>query len=127
MDKASEDVIACARQWITRAHARDVPYVEQASYTPAGSAVHTVASGPDPGLTLADLLGHLAEYPPREVSDLRLEGWTHRDVAWLTGTGRVDMLEDGFLDVRLTFVLVRLGDGWKVAHCHISEGVAHEV
>ncbi|WP_160161660.1 nuclear transport factor 2 family protein [Embleya hyalina] len=127
MDKASADLVAFAGQWIVRAHARDVDFIEKASYSADDAAVHTIASGPDSSLSLAALLGHLADFPPREVVDLDLDGWAHDGVAWLCGTGRVDMLEDGFLDVRLTMVLLRAGDGWKVAHCHISEGVPHEV
>lgn len=127
MERAPAELVTFARRWMASGHARDVDFIARNSCTAEAAAVHTIASAPDSNLSLAGFLEHLAEFPPREIVDIDLAGWVHDDSACLCGTGRVDMLDEGFLDVRMTIVLLRQEDRWQVAHCHLSEGVPHEI
>jgi ketosteroid isomerase-like protein len=48
-------------------------------------------------------------------------------MAWLVDNPRIPIPGQEPIQIRVTVILWRTDAGWKVAHAHVSEGVAHEV
>ncbi|MGP4017845.1 nuclear transport factor 2 family protein [Saccharopolyspora sp. 5N708] len=126
MATAPAEVVNLVKEWLAAGHHRDIEFITAHSWTEDENAVHTVASGPDGGLTLERLQGHLGEYEPREVVASNPQGFVHGDFAWVFDTPTIDLLDEGLIDARFTAVLRRIDGTWKVVHAHLSEGVAHE-
>ncbi|MFB7089166.1 nuclear transport factor 2 family protein [Streptomyces sp. NPDC056296] len=125
MEKAPAELVDLARAWIAAGHARDVDLMERLSATPEGGAVFCVASSPDSNLTLRGLLDHLKEYPPCEPVGSNPSGFVEGDVAWLFDNPKILIPGEEGASIRITVVLRRTIDGWRVVHGHLSEGVAH--
>jgi len=125
MRQATPELVELARTFIAAGHARDVELVASISAPPEASAPFTFSSGPDRGLSLGDLLAHLGDYPPCEPLGSAPWGYMDDDFAWLVDTPSVAIPGEGSIDLRITVILRRTEDGWKVAHAHLSEGVAH--
>jgi hypothetical protein len=65
------------------------------------------------------------------AAGLRLEGadprgWEEGSLGWGTDRARFVLPDGSFLPTRLTAVLRREGDDWKVVHMHFSVGVPDE-
>ncbi|MET7992688.1 nuclear transport factor 2 family protein [Amycolatopsis sp. NPDC005232] len=126
MAKAPDEVVNLVKDWLAAGHRRDVEFITKHSHTEDEDFVHTVASGPDGALTLAQFLDHLRQYQPREVLVSDPQGFVHGDLAWIFDSPRVDLLDEGVIDARFTAVLRRVDGDWKVVHAHLSEGVPHQ-
>jgi hypothetical protein len=94
--------------------------------------VSVIGSAPDEGHTSRD--GWAAAYAEGVASwaaGLRLEGaepraWEEGSLGWATDTPRFVLPDGSTLPTRLTGVLRRENDEWKVVHLHFSVGVPDE-
>lgn len=55
-----------------------------------------------------------------------VEAWEEGDVAWAVDRPRMNLPDGSSVPVRMTLVLHREADDWKLVHAHGSIGVANE-
>lgn len=94
--------------------------------------VSVIGTGPDEGhWSRDDWISGYAEGVDTWAAGLRLEGadprgWEEGTVGWATDTPRFVFPDGGTLPTRLTGVLRREDDEWKIVHLHFSVGVPDE-
>ncbi|MFC9840592.1 nuclear transport factor 2 family protein [Rhodococcus sp. NPDC127530] len=125
MEHATPDVVTIARDLIAAGHARDGAKVASLSEPPDDTAIFTVSSAPDSNLTLQALLDHFNDYPPCALIGSQPAGYMYGDSAWVFDNPSVVVPGEGAISIRITVVLHKFAEGWKVVHAHLSEGVAH--
>ena len=127
MPTATEDLIAFTRLYLQALVARDTAHVRAHSIDAPGCAYVGIGSLPDERWALEELVDHLGEFPPTEFLDSNPTGCVEGGVAWLTDYPTCVLPSGERVAIRATVVLVRVREAWKVAHWHVSEGVAHEL
>jgi ketosteroid isomerase-like protein len=127
LEPAPAEVLALATDWLNAALRRDAAFVLAHTHEAGEGAVVTIASAPDSNLTLSELVAHLSEFPPRFSVTSQPHGFVDGDLACTVDLPRIDMLDDGVVQACHTLVMHRDGDGWKVVHSQVSEGVHREL
>ncbi len=127
MPTATEDLVGFTKRYLQALVARDTAYVLAHSIDTPGCAYVGIGSLPDERWSLAELVDHLGEFPPTEFLDSIPTGCVEGDVAWLTDYPTCVLPSGETVAIRATVVLKRVRGAWKVAHWHVSEGVAREL
>lgn len=97
-----------------------------------GDGVFVIGTGPGEGdSSREDWIASYTEGVGSWMAGVRLEGadprgWEDGSTGWGTDTPRFVLPDGSTLPTRLTAVLRREDDQWKVAHLHFSVGVPDE-
>lgn len=125
MIKADKNILECAQRYNKACVTRDTDYVKTHSIDDPENSFCGITT--ESVYNLPDFIEHLRGLPPVEYSGIKLEGWVEGNVAWTTSFGDGILPSQQKLDIRLTIMMKRISDDWKVFHFHVSESVARDL
>ncbi len=123
--RADAELVALAVKWLQACTERDTAYVEAHGLAEPADAFTCIGSAGEP-FGLQPFAEHLRGLKPAGWNGLAPEGWVRGDTAWFTGSAQGLLPSGEPLLIRISVVMLRVGDVWKIIHCHVSEGVDRE-
>jgi len=111
------------KKWLAACLSRDVVWLAENSIEDDESGYLGIHSGKTIDRSIADSVASLGPAPPASCLNSAPTGWMIGDVAWLVDYP-IGVLPNGYQlpePIRVTFVMRRVGNAWKMAQWHLSE------
>jgi hypothetical protein len=118
------------RDYLAALAARDAAFVLDNSVEDDEAGYSGIHTGGEPiDWNIASTAEAISSLSPAQLDGSSPKGWMIGDVAWFTDFPHGVLPNGQVLDdhVRLTIVVRRVAERWKVAHWHISEQVPRDL